>query len=302
MTSKVLIVDDEESILRSFIRLLHSEQFEVFTAPSGEEALKIVQDQKPQVLISDMRMPKMNGVEFLERASEICPQAIPMLLSGYADIDAIMKAINQGHIWHYIAKPWKNEDVILAIRSAFDTYSSREERRRLTEELVIKNRELAKLNEDLEQKVKDRTSELESRNEILDMVLNDTPIDEVCIRSCEVLSQISGGDSVLWVQQYNEWISSCITETLPDIESIKLHVKRISAPICESGYCAFPLLKGERILGVLILASPEGAVEQDILKHRVSDHLSLLAMVLSHLDILSSSSQLVEDIDNLLEE
>src|SRR5512143_3889480 len=104
---KVLFVDDELNILRSLERLFMDEAFTVTTAGSGEEGLSLLRDDPAfGLIVSDQRMPGMNGVEFLSRAREIAPEALRIVLTGYADLNATMDAINRGGAYRYITKPW----------------------------------------------------------------------------------------------------------------------------------------------------------------------------------------------------
>ncbi len=102
---KVLLVDDEERILRSLGLLLRM-QYQVFATSDGNEALEILRREKIHVLISDQRMPIMTGSELLRRAREVAPDTVRILLTGYADADAALDAVNDGEIFRYINKPW----------------------------------------------------------------------------------------------------------------------------------------------------------------------------------------------------
>jgi response regulator RpfG family c-di-GMP phosphodiesterase len=102
---KVLLVDDEERILRSLGLLLRM-QYQVFATSDGYEALEILKREKIHVLISDQRMPIMMGSELLRHARDIAPDTIRILLTGYADADAALEAVNEGEIFRYITKPW----------------------------------------------------------------------------------------------------------------------------------------------------------------------------------------------------
>ncbi|MCL5959502.1 MAG: response regulator [Chloroflexi bacterium] len=120
----VLIVDDEQNILSSFRRLLRKEGYEVITMSSGPEALSLLKENAmaPSVIVSDYRMPGMNGVEFLSHVRTLCPDTIRIILSGYADADMIHAAINEGQIYRFIAKPWDDEEVRTVLRSAVKQY------------------------------------------------------------------------------------------------------------------------------------------------------------------------------------
>lgn len=102
---KVLLVDDEERILRSLGLLLRM-QYQVFATSDGNEALEILRREKIHVLISDQRMPIMTGSELLRQAREVAPDTVRILLTGYADADAALDAVNDGEIFRYINKPW----------------------------------------------------------------------------------------------------------------------------------------------------------------------------------------------------
>lgn len=102
---KVLCVDDEPNISRALQWLLQKE-FEVVTANSGQEALALVRDNDFDVLISDQRMPVMTGVEFLREARKISPRSIRILLTGYSDLQAVLRSVNESEVYRFINKPW----------------------------------------------------------------------------------------------------------------------------------------------------------------------------------------------------
>lgn len=102
---RILLVDDEERILRTLTMLLRM-QYQVFSTTDGHEALKILQQEKINVLISDQRMPAMIGTELLEKAKNLSPNTVRILLTGYADVEAAMDSVNDGEIFRYINKPW----------------------------------------------------------------------------------------------------------------------------------------------------------------------------------------------------
>ncbi|MDO8331658.1 MAG: response regulator [Fluviicoccus sp.] len=103
--AKVLLVDDEERILRTLGMLLKM-QYQVFTTTDGHEALRILEREKIHLIISDQRMPVITGTQLLRQAKKISPNTMRILLTGYADVDAAMDAVNEGEIFRYINKPW----------------------------------------------------------------------------------------------------------------------------------------------------------------------------------------------------
>lgn len=165
---RVLFVDDEENIVRSLRRLFIEEEFEVLTATSGEEGLEIINGHDDiGVIMSDQRMPGLSGVEFLEQARKLAPEAVRIVLTGYADIEAAMGAINRGGAYRYLSKPWVDEDLVQNIREAVKLFSLRRENRRLGRIVQEQNRTLKEWNSRLKNKVLEQTHDIIERNETL---------------------------------------------------------------------------------------------------------------------------------------
>ena len=171
---KILAVDDEENILRSLSRLLTNEEYEPLIALSGEEALKILDDNKDiALIISDQKMPGLKGSEFLEKAKEIAPDAIRILLTGYADINAVVDAINKGGAFRYITKPWKNDELIQIIREAVQRYVLAKENIKLQSLVKKQNDELKNWNSQLEYLVQEQTVEIQKKSNDLEILNKD---------------------------------------------------------------------------------------------------------------------------------
>lgn len=167
--ASLLLVDDEENILRSLQRILRKEPYDIRTAASGEEALALLDEQKFDLVISDARMPGMDGPTLLAEIKKKWPWCIRILLTGYADINSTIKAINDGQIYRYISKPWDDEELKLVIRQAL-AFQYSERRRLALEKLTRKqNKELQALNAGLEEKVQARTEELKEAADMLDV-------------------------------------------------------------------------------------------------------------------------------------
>jgi DNA-binding NtrC family response regulator len=130
----ILVVDDEEEILHSLRALLRM-AFQVHTASSGAEALQILKQHPVHVVMTDQRMPEITGVELLQRVQGEWPDAIRMIFTGYSDIKAVIEAVNQGHIFRYITKPWDPEELQAVLRQACEEYARIVERRQLLAEL-----------------------------------------------------------------------------------------------------------------------------------------------------------------------
>ena len=137
----ILFVDDEEKNLRSFKSALRRE-YTIFTANSGAEGIEILRKQQVHIIITDQRMPEMTGIEFLESIIEEVNDPIRILLTGYADIDAVIGAINKGQVYRYMTKPWREDEMKQVIQNAYEVYHLRERNKRLTEDLMKANRQL----------------------------------------------------------------------------------------------------------------------------------------------------------------
>lgn len=131
MKNQILIVDDEPNVLSALKRLFIDEPYEVLTAGSASMGLELLDSDRFKVVISDERMPGMGGAEFLSIVRERRPDVARILLTGYASLDATMKAVNDGEIYRFFTKPWDDYQLKLAVRSAIEKYDLEEENRRL---------------------------------------------------------------------------------------------------------------------------------------------------------------------------
>ena len=137
----VLYVDDEQTNLFSF-KASFRRDFKVFTAISGQEGLDIVEKENIHVIVSDQRMPGMTGIEMLQKIKETNPEPIRILLTGYADINAVIDAINKGEVYRYVTKPWNTTELKTIISSANEIFELRKQNKELTEELIKANEKL----------------------------------------------------------------------------------------------------------------------------------------------------------------
>ena len=160
VSATLLFVDDEANILSSLRRLFRPEGYQIITATSAKEGLEILALGGVDLVISDMRMPEMDGAHFLEIVSEQWPDVIRILLTGYADISSAIHAINKGKIYKYISKPWEDNDIKSTVHQALERQQLLAERDRLQALTSQQNEQLKTLNASLEEKVKERTAEL----------------------------------------------------------------------------------------------------------------------------------------------
>ena len=148
----ILVVDDEPAILES-IELTLGDDYRVLTALSARAALDVLEREEVSLVIADQVMPQMNGAELLERAVAIQPRAVRMMLTGYADVNAIVRAINAGKIYRYIQKPWEPDQLRLDVKTALEAYRLTAENAQLAGALAIANEKLRAENLYLRQQV-----------------------------------------------------------------------------------------------------------------------------------------------------
>lgn len=115
--AKILFVDDEKQMLTALNRVFRGKSYSVFTANSGAEALEFIKDQAVDIIVSDMRMPEMDGATFLAESVKILPNSRRVLLTGYADQESTVRAINEGQVHQYLMKPWDNDELKKTIDS-----------------------------------------------------------------------------------------------------------------------------------------------------------------------------------------
>jgi two-component system probable response regulator PhcQ len=141
MKDTILIVDDEPKVIAALQRTLFDESYEIHTATSGEEALEILKTCKTKLVISDERMPGMDGAEFLLILKVRHPETVRMMLTGHASLEAAMKAVNSGEVYRFFVKPWNDLELKMAIRAAMEKFDLEAENRRLLGMIKSKNLE-----------------------------------------------------------------------------------------------------------------------------------------------------------------
>jgi len=145
MNNTILIVEDDPGVLSALKRTLADEPYEVFTATSGVDGLEMLNKHQIKLIISDEKMPGMSGSEFLTAAKKIFPDSIRIMLTGYADMDAAMNAINSGEIYRFYSKPWDDVELKLSIRTAIEKFDLEEENRNLLKTVKRQEGELKQL-------------------------------------------------------------------------------------------------------------------------------------------------------------
>lgn len=163
----ILFVDDEPSILSSLRRLFRPQGYQIHLADGGEAALELLEKLTVDLVVSDMRMPEMDGVQFLEQVRQRSPDTMRLLLTGYADITSTIDAVNRGEIYRYISKPWDDADMVLIVREALQHHALVLQNKQLQAVALRQNTELKNAHAHLENLVTQRTAALTNVNAAL---------------------------------------------------------------------------------------------------------------------------------------
>ena len=143
---KILFVDDEPSVLRAMRRIFRQENYQLFTAESASAALDLLDKENDvQVVISDHRMPGMTGAELLQQVKKKHPHTIRIMLTGYADVDAVMGAVNEGAVYKFITKPWNDDDLRLTVSLALEQYDLIQENTSLKKQTEAQKKDIKRL-------------------------------------------------------------------------------------------------------------------------------------------------------------
>ena len=169
----VLVIDDEVNVVNAIRRALRNEPYCVEGATDPLKGLELAKSLDPSIVICDMRMPGLSGVEVFSELSRTNPRCVRILLTGYADISSTIAAINQGHIDLYMTKPWNDEELIVKLQQQLRLVSIKNERDQLAGQLARKVKELSQLNVELDQRVQSRTQELHQTNLFLEQAFSE---------------------------------------------------------------------------------------------------------------------------------
>jgi two-component system, NtrC family, sensor kinase len=218
---KILCVDDEPSVLNALRRLFLDEEYTIITATSAQDGLKLLESEHAQVVLSDYRMPTMNGVEFLKEVCSLWPNTVRIVLSGYADTAAVVAAVNEGEIFKFIPKPWNNDELKLAVAKAIKRYYLSNKNNNLAAELL-------KVNEDLKNLLDENSKVLEFRREMLEMnqeILFSLPIavlgisENVIVQCNEAWAKEAGDQWGALGERIEEVLSPEIVEFVRDVQA-----------------------------------------------------------------------------------
>lgn len=171
--SKIVITDDEKMVTSAFKTLLKVEGYnDVNCFNNPVDAVEFLKNNKPDIIISDFLMPEMNGLEFLRKAKALYPEVSMILLTGYADKENAIRAINEIGLYKYIEKPWDNDDLLFNVRNGIERSHILSDLREKIEELEKAKKQLEVYSTDLERLVAERTAELVYANSKLSGIIN----------------------------------------------------------------------------------------------------------------------------------
>ncbi|MBN1576555.1 MAG: response regulator [Chitinispirillaceae bacterium] len=301
MEEKILFVDDEQNVLTAIKRMLFDEPYEQLYASSGEEALALIARHPVGVIISDMRMPVMDGVSLLEKSCEILPDAVRIILSGQSDMFSVMQAINRGGIWRFISKPWNDDDMKCTIRNALDLYAVRRERLRLLEELAQKNRQLESVNSELERRVLQRTALIEAQKRLLHQMIDGMDLPSFALASCKVIAELTESRQVAMLHAVGEQTHVHAHEPPSDAQrTLLIRVLSDGRETNENGYVAVPVIHSAAVLGALGVGSTS-AVSAERVNETLTSILPVVALALGQFKMIMEAPNLMRTLDDIID-
>ncbi|MBN2064307.1 MAG: response regulator, partial [Sedimentisphaerales bacterium] len=169
-SNRILLIDDDDKILRSLQRLLKNEGYEIHTATRAGDAISMLSKDRFALVLTDQLMPEMLGTELLEIIEQQWPDTIRIILTGYSEIDTIIDAINKGHIFRFVSKPWDDDRLKLDIKIAVDQYRLKMENSLMAERIRRQNDKLIQLNNQLAQHFWDVSTGMTRIHDLLDIL------------------------------------------------------------------------------------------------------------------------------------
>ena len=215
MKGKVVVVDDEKIVTSAFKTLLKVEGFkDIHFYNNPKEALDFLRENIPDIVISDFLMPEMNGLEFLSEVNKIYPEVSKILLTGYADKENAIRAINEIGLYRYIEKPWDNDDLIINIKNGIERSYLLSELRKKISELEVAHKELENYSHNLEKIVEERTSDLRQSNAKLEGIVNYCADGIVILNEDGIIEQVNPSAEALIGLVSSKLLNSSIDDYL----------------------------------------------------------------------------------------
>ena len=331
---KILFVDDEHNILKSLKRLFFDEDYDIYTANNGRKALALMDKHTFPLIVSDYRMPELNGVEFLKLAKKKAPETLRVILTGFADVNVATAAINEGEIYKFIDKPWEDENLILQVHKAIEHYEVLQEKKKLLIRIKEQNVILQELNINLEKKVERRTEELhfkvkelEGRDKLLQNILSINSFEENLQLVIEVIHDVLNFDKIIiYVRELegkklfpeigfafvndhkcilkneSEKMSSFPASEFENEDKVSAKTREIAELFSEYAYC-IPINMGQTCLGLIIV---ENSVRSEAITQKQVKSLSSFAniakLVINEHFVTAKMPEWEEKINNMLDE
>ncbi|MCK5707461.1 MAG: response regulator, partial [Candidatus Aureabacteria bacterium] len=188
MKHTIVYVDDDINLLKSFKRLLVNEDYDIQTFSDPHEALALDAGTAITLVISDFKMPIMNGIELLQQFKIKFPKAIRIMTTGFADLKTTIEAINKGEVYRYVNKPWNTSELKILIQQGIHLYEVSEKNIELQKLTQKQLEELKDFNENLEKKVEEKSREIVEKNKVLEKV--NEKLDESFYESLRLILKI----------------------------------------------------------------------------------------------------------------
>lgn len=300
MDPKVLFVDDEKNILQSLKRLFFDSDIEFMEAESGNDALEVIQSENISVIVSDMRMPGMSGVELLSQVASISPNTVRIVLSGQSDMKSVLAAVNNGHIWRYLEKPWDDDNLVITVNNAIELHNEKIEKALLQKKIEEKNKILANVNKYLAREIHKKTWQLEERTKILNMIVSGGELHTILNQTCAAISKITHLSSLYVVTGLLNSVYSFDNSAPPQYIHDDIEDVWPQEIIANSQYLAIPMIQSESYLGVFVIDDIDNA-DVDGLIDVINSFSYFIGVVLYHEKITRNAASMTEDIERLME-
>lgn len=262
----LLLVDDEPNVLASLKRLFRRDGHIIYTANSGAEGLEVLAQQKIDVIMSDQRMAGMTGVEFLRAAKIKYPETIRIILSGYAELQYVTEAINEGAIYRFLTKPWDDDQLREQVQRAFEHSELQEKNQQLDVKIRSNNRDLVAINRQLNEALEANRKQID-RNEVSLAIAREAlqfvPIPIVGVDDEGLMIFLNAASDVL-LAHHGPLIGMELVEVLPAIASVlerlaEGEVGSLSMDGSTQSVKWHCMGKASRSMGKLILLSGRGS-------------------------------------------
>jgi two-component system NtrC family sensor kinase len=264
-TPVVLCVDDEASIRNALRRVFLDDGWDLHFADGGEAGLDVIREREVDLVLSDFRMPGMDGVEFLKQAKEIQPDCVRIVLSGYADIKLIVSALNEGEVYRFIAKPWNDGELQHNIRNALEHQRADRENRHLAAEL-------RRLNAELERKVEERTGELVEKNRALGfarVVLELLPMPVLAVNASRVVVFANAKARELLAGEAGDMVGGAAPAIFePELSAAVARASGGRTPSREGADRVLPMVLDGEPVGAIILIHDEDPLDRELIDPR----------------------------------